>query len=84
MLTEPLVCNFGVNEPVPGCGARLRELCDRAGAVLLFDEIQTPFRAHLSGSQAKHGVTPDLTCLGKALSGGFPISAVVGAARLWS
>lgn len=78
VLTEPLMCNFGVIEPVPGYLARLRELCDRAGAVLIFDEIQTAFRVHLSGAQTKYGVTPDLTCLGKALSGGFPISAVGG------
>ena len=78
ILTEPLMCNFGVIEPVPGYLARLRELCDRFGAVLIFDEIQTGFRVHLSGVQGLHGVTPDLTCLGKALSGGFPISAVGG------
>jgi glutamate-1-semialdehyde 2,1-aminomutase len=78
VLTEPVMCNFGVVEPVPGYLARLRELCDRYGAVLIFDEIQTGFRVHLSGAQALYGVTPDLTCLGKALSGGFPISAVGG------
>ncbi len=63
---------------MPGYLARLRELCDRYGAVLIFDEIQTGFRVHVSGAQAVYGVTPDLTCLGKALSGGFPISAVGG------
>lgn len=78
ILTEPLMCNFGVIEPVPGYLARLRELCDRFGALLIFDEIQTGFRVHLSGVQGLYGVTPDLTCLGKALSGGFPISAVGG------
>jgi glutamate-1-semialdehyde 2,1-aminomutase len=78
ILTEPLMCNFGVIEPVPGYLARLRELCDKSGAVLIFDEIQTGFRVHLSGVQGLYGVTPDLTCLGKALSGGFPISAVGG------
>jgi glutamate-1-semialdehyde 2,1-aminomutase len=72
------MCNFGVIEPVPGYLRRLRELCDRAGAVLIFDEIQTAFRVHVSGAQGLYGVTPDLTCLGKALSGGFPISAVGG------
>jgi glutamate-1-semialdehyde 2,1-aminomutase len=72
------MCNFGVIEPVPGYLARLRELCDRSGAVLIFDEIQTGFRVGLSGVQGLYGVTPDLTCLGKALSGGFPISAIGG------
>lgn len=78
ILTEPLMCNFGVIEPVPGYLERLRELCDRSGAVLIFDEIQTGFRVHLSGVQGLYGVRPDLTCLGKTLSGGFPISAVGG------
>ena len=78
ILTEPLMCNFGVIEPVPGYLARLRELCDRAGSVLIFDEIQTGFRVHLSGVQGLYGVTPDLTCLGKAVSGGFPISVIGG------
>jgi glutamate-1-semialdehyde 2,1-aminomutase len=78
VLTEPIMCNFGVIEPVPGYLARLRELCDRADSVLIFDEIQTGFRVHLSGVQGMYGVTPDLTCLGKSLSGGFPISAVGG------
>jgi len=78
VLTEPIMCNFGIVEPAPGYLARLRELCDRSGAVLIFDEIQTGFRVNLGGAQSLYGVTPDLTCLGKALSGGFPISAVGG------
>jgi glutamate-1-semialdehyde 2,1-aminomutase len=78
VLTEPLMCNFGVIEPVPGYLKTLRELCNRFGAVLIFDEIQTGFRVGLSGVQGRYGVTPDLTCLGKALSGGFPISAIGG------
>jgi len=78
VLTEPIMCNFGVVEPAPGYLRRLRELCDRSGAALIFDEIQTGFRVHLGGAQALYDVTPDLTCLGKALSGGFPVSAVGG------
>jgi glutamate-1-semialdehyde 2,1-aminomutase len=78
VLTEPIMCNFGVIEPTPGYLQRLRELCDRSGAVLIFDEIQTGFRVGLGGAQTLFGVTPDLTCLGKAMSGGFPVSAVGG------
>lgn len=78
VITEPVMCNFGVVEPLPGYLAHLRKLCDDTGAALIFDEIQTGFRLHLGGAQAVYGVTPDLTCLGKALSGGFPISAVGG------
>jgi glutamate-1-semialdehyde 2,1-aminomutase len=78
VLTEPVMCNFGIVEPIPGYLERLRALCDRAGAALIFDEVQTGFRLGLQGAQGRYGVTPDITCLGKALSGGFPISAVGG------
>lgn len=78
VLTEPIACNLGVIEPAPGYLELLRSLCDRAGAVLIFDEVQTGLRVHLRGAQGLLGVTPDLTCMGKALSGGFPVSAVGG------
>jgi glutamate-1-semialdehyde 2,1-aminomutase len=82
ILTEPVMCNFGVIEPLPGYLETLRNLCDRHGAVLIFDEVQTGFRVGLGGAQAVYGITPDLTCLGKALSGGFPVSAVGGRADI--
>jgi glutamate-1-semialdehyde 2,1-aminomutase len=78
ILTEPLMCNFGVVEPAPGYLERLRELCDRSGAALIFDEVQCGMRLGLRGAQGAYGVQPDLTCLGKALAGGFPVSAVGG------
>jgi glutamate-1-semialdehyde 2,1-aminomutase len=78
VLTEPIMCNFGIVEPTPGYLERLRELCNRHGAALIFDEIQTGFRIGLDGAQGRYGVLPDITCLGKALSGGFPVSAVGG------
>lgn len=78
VLTEPIMCNFGIIEPRPGYLELLRSLCDRSGAVLIFDEVQTGVRVHLQGAQALLGVTPDLTCMGKALSGGFPVSVVGG------
>jgi glutamate-1-semialdehyde 2,1-aminomutase len=78
VLTEPIVCNFGIIEPRSGYLELLRSLCDQAGAVLIFDEVQTGVRVHLQGAQGLLGVTPDLTCMGKALSGGFPVSAVGG------
>jgi glutamate-1-semialdehyde 2,1-aminomutase len=82
ILTEPLMCNFGVIEPAPGYLERLRELCDRNGAVLIFDEVQCGMRLGLRGAQGVYGVRPDLTCLGKALAGGFPVSAVGGRREL--
>jgi glutamate-1-semialdehyde 2,1-aminomutase len=68
--------------PEPGFLARLRELADEHGAVLIFDEVVTGFRTAPGGAQAVEQVTPDLTALGKALSGGLPLSALVGNGRL--
>lgn len=82
VLTEPIVCNFGIVEPLPGYLETLRRLCDQYDAVLIFDEVQTGLRVDLRGAQGLLGVTPDLTCLGKALSGGFSVSAIGGRASI--
>lgn len=65
-------------KPLPGYLERVREAVDRDGSVLVFDEVVTGFRFGPGGAQGRYGVTPDITCLGKALSGGLPLSAVVG------
>jgi glutamate-1-semialdehyde 2,1-aminomutase len=82
VLTEPIACNMGVVEPVPGFLEGLRELCDAHGAVLIFDEVQTGVRVGLRGAQGIYGIAADLTCLGKAISGGFPVSVLGGRADL--
>lgn len=64
--------------PKPGFLEALREECDRSDTVLIFDEIVTGFRLAPGGGQELYGVTPDLTALGKALTGGMPMSALVG------
>jgi glutamate-1-semialdehyde 2,1-aminomutase/spore coat polysaccharide biosynthesis protein SpsF len=64
--------------PGPGYLERVRELADRHGAILVFDEIITGFRVGLGGAQAHYGVTPDLACFGKAMANGMPIAAVMG------
>jgi glutamate-1-semialdehyde 2,1-aminomutase len=64
--------------PKPGFLQTLREECDRTGTVLIFDEVVTGFRLARGCGQEKYGVTPDLTTLGKALTGGLPMSALVG------
>ncbi len=64
--------------PKPGFLETLREVCDKTGTVLIFDEIVTGFRLATGGGQEKYGVLPDLTALGKALTGGLPMSALVG------
>jgi glutamate-1-semialdehyde 2,1-aminomutase len=82
VICEPIVHNAASLMPRPGFLERLRSLCARAGAVLIFDEVISGFRHHLGGYQAIAGVTPDLTTLGKALGNGFPIAAVAGSAEL--
>jgi len=64
--------------PEPGFLEALREATRRHGIVLVFDEIVTGFRIAWGGAQEKYGVVPDLACYGKAVSGGFPLAAVVG------
>ena len=78
IVLEPILCNSSVIVPSDDYLAGLRQLCDRAGAVLIFDEVITGFRVGLHGAQGRLGVTPDLTVLGKALGGGFQIAACVG------
>ncbi|MEU0541681.1 glutamate-1-semialdehyde 2,1-aminomutase [Nocardia sp. NPDC005978] len=65
-------------EPAPGYLEGVRALCDRHGTLLIFDEIITGFRWAAGGAQAVYGVTPDLSCWGKAMGNGFPISALAG------
>ncbi len=65
-------------EPAPGFLAGVRALCDRHGALLVFDEMITGFRWSAGGAQAVYGVRPDLSCWGKAMGNGFPLSALAG------
>jgi glutamate-1-semialdehyde 2,1-aminomutase len=64
--------------PPEGYLQGVRELADRHGVVLIFDEVSCGWRIHLGGAQAVAGVTPDLTCFAKAMSNGYPMGAVVG------
>ncbi|MET9217100.1 MULTISPECIES: glutamate-1-semialdehyde 2,1-aminomutase [unclassified Nocardia] len=67
-----------LTEPLPGYLEGVRALCDRHGTLLVFDEMITGFRWAAGGAQAVYGVTPDLSCWGKAMGNGFPISALAG------
>ena len=78
MAVEPIAGNMGCVPPAPGYLQRLRELCDAHHVLLLFDEVMTGFRVALGGAQALHGVTPDLSCLGKVIGGGMPCAAYGG------
>lgn len=78
IVTEPIMCNAGCIEPVPGFLEGLRALCDRYGIVLIFDEVITGFRVGLGGVQALCGVVPDLGVFGKAIANGYPIAVLAG------
>jgi glutamate-1-semialdehyde 2,1-aminomutase len=78
IIVEPVAGNMNLIAPKPGFLQGLRELCDRHGAVLIFDEVMTGFRLHLQGAQGLYGVAPDLTTLGKVIGGGMPVGAFGG------
>jgi glutamate-1-semialdehyde 2,1-aminomutase len=78
LLLEPINYDSGCIPPRPGFLQLCRELCDRYGALLLFDEVLTAFRMAPGGAQEYTGVVPDLCVLGKAFGGGMPISAIAG------
>ncbi|MDQ2964144.1 MAG: glutamate-1-semialdehyde 2,1-aminomutase [Pseudomonadota bacterium] len=78
IIVEPIAGNMNLIAPTPEFLPGLRALCDRYGAVLIFDEVMTGFRVHLQGAQGLYGVLPDLTALGKIIGGGMPVGAFGG------
>jgi glutamate-1-semialdehyde 2,1-aminomutase len=78
ILVEPVAGNMGVVPPADGYLAGLRRISARHGALLIFDEVMTGWRAHPVGAQLRYGITPDLTCLGKVMGGGMPAAAYGG------
>jgi glutamate-1-semialdehyde 2,1-aminomutase len=82
IIVEPVAGNMGVVPPARGFLQGLRDLCDRYGALLIFDEVITGFRVAPGGAQALYGVRPDLTCLGKIIGGGLPVGAYGGRREL--
>ncbi|MBK8688399.1 MAG: glutamate-1-semialdehyde 2,1-aminomutase [Betaproteobacteria bacterium] len=78
VIVEPIVGNMNLIVPRPDFLPGLRSLCDRFGAVLIFDEVMTGFRVHPRGVQGLYGITPDLTTLGKVIGGGMPVGAFGG------
>ncbi|MFJ9782867.1 aspartate aminotransferase family protein [Amycolatopsis sp. NPDC101161] len=82
VLVDPVMSNAGVEAPEPQFLSTLRNLCDRHGVVLIFDEVIAGFRIARGGAAEKYGVRPDLSVFGKAMAGGFTQSAVVGRADL--
>jgi glutamate-1-semialdehyde 2,1-aminomutase len=78
VIVEPIAGNMGLVPPADGFLRGLREVCSANGALLIFDEVISGFRAAAGGAQALAGVTPDLTCLGKIIGGGLPVGAYGG------
>jgi glutamate-1-semialdehyde 2,1-aminomutase len=78
VIVEPVAANMGLVPPAPGFLDGLRRVCDKAGALLILDEVITGFRLARGGASAVYGVTPDLWCFGKVIGGGLPIAAVGG------
>ncbi|MBI2323715.1 MAG: glutamate-1-semialdehyde 2,1-aminomutase [Chloroflexi bacterium] len=84
ILVEPYAGNMGCVPPDPGFLEGLREICDRTGALLVFDEVITGFRVARGGAQERSGIRADLTCFGKVIGGGLPVGAYGGSRTLMS
>ena len=78
VIVEPIAANMGLVPPEDGFLRGLRDACDRAGALLIFDEVITGFRVAPGGAAELTGVTPDLWTFGKVIGGGFPLAAFGG------
>lgn len=78
IIVEPVAGNMNCIPPVDGYLQALRQLCDKYGVLLIFDEVMTGFRVALGGAQSLYGVTPDLSAFGKVIGGGMPVGAFGG------
>lgn len=82
VIIEPVAGSMGVIAPEPGYLESVRKTCNEHDVLLIFDEVLTGLRVARGGAQMLYGVTPDLTCFGKALGGGMPIGAYGGSAEI--
>jgi len=78
IIVEPVAGNMNCIPPQDNFLQKLRDVCDKFGALLIIDEVMTGFRVALGGAQAHYNVTPDITTLGKVLGGGMPVGAFGG------
>ncbi|GFZ91213.1 aspartate aminotransferase family protein [Dyella caseinilytica] len=81
VIVEPFGPESGTRPVTKDFNAQVRRLCDEFDALLIFDEVVTGFRAGMGGAQAYFGVAPDLTILGKCLTGGYPMAGAIGGKR---
>ncbi len=82
IILEPVAGNMGMIPPKVEFLQKLREKSNKTGALLIFDEVISGFRASYGGAQKYFHVTPDLTCLGKIIGGGFPVGAFGGRSEI--
>jgi glutamate-1-semialdehyde 2,1-aminomutase len=75
IILEPILMNVGLCMPQPGFLQGLREICDRNGSLLIFDEVKTGAKLCWGGASEYFGVHPDMICLAKSIGGGFPLAA---------
>ncbi|MDL1983321.1 MAG: glutamate-1-semialdehyde 2,1-aminomutase [Deltaproteobacteria bacterium] len=78
IIVEPIAGNMGLVRPVDGFLETLREVTEKSGSILIFDEVMTGFRVAYGGAQSLYGILPDITCLGKIIGGGLPVGAYGG------
>ena len=78
LIVEPIAGNMNLVQMTPEYIQAMRALTQQYGTVLIYDEVMTGFRVALGGAQSLHGITPDLTCLGKVMGGGMPMAAFGG------
>jgi glutamate-1-semialdehyde 2,1-aminomutase len=78
IIVEPVAGNMGLVTPVDGFLETLRELSEKKGSILIFDEVMTGFRVAFGGAQSLYEISPDVTCLGKIIGGGLPVGAYGG------
>ncbi len=82
LILEPVAGNMGCIAPLEGYLQGIRDLCTKHGTLLIFDEVMTGFRLARGGAQERFGISPDLTCMGKVVGGGYPLAAFGGRAEL--
>ena len=78
IIVEPVAGNMGCIPPMPGFLGTLREVCNKHGSLLIFDEVMSGFRVALGGAQGTYKIKPDITTLGKVIGGGMPVGAFGG------
>jgi len=78
IIVEPVAGNMGMIPGDKGFLGTLRELTQKNGSLLIFDEVMSGFRVAYGGAQSLYGISPDITCLGKIIGGGMPVGAYGG------